>query len=402
MQRLLQLFLLPSLVTLCGRTPPVAAGPVLILPFFNHSGAPELDWINESVAHRIGEVLASQNFWVVEREDRLEVCRRLSLAPYAELTRASMLKVAEELDAAWLLAGEFQLSPAAAEPGASPRRIIRMSGFLLDVRRFRKTASWVEQGPFEELARLQSQFAWQVLRTLAPEAAPPLEAFLAQSAPVRLDAMENYIRGLLATTPEIKHRYFTQAARLDPRYSAPCFQLGRLYFERKEYRLAAGWLARVAPSDPNFLHATFLLGLCRYYTGDFAGAAASFEGVARELPLNEVLNNLGAAQSRQGLSQALENILAALDGDPSDPDYHFNAGYALWKLGEFQAAADRFRAALARNPDDPEATLLLGRCLQNSGPRANDPRSSGLERLKHNFEDRLWRELKARVSRAEP
>ncbi len=378
---------------------------MVVLPFANRS-APELGWISESLAYHISEILASRDLWVVDREDRLEVLRRLSLNPSAEITRASMLKVAEELDAAWLVAGEFEVNtdPArsSAEDPTSADRTLRISGFLLDVRQLRMGPSWVERGPLEQLSKLQTQFAWHVLRALDPERAPPIERLLAEQRPIRLDAIENYIRGLQAAAPELKHRYFTQAARLEPGYSAPCYQLGRLYFQRKEYRLAANWLSRVTASDPDFLHATFLLGLCRYYTGDFAGAGAAFERVSQDLPLNEVINNLAAAQSRRNLPEALDNFLKALDGDPSDPDYHFNAGYVLWKRREFQAAAERFRAALAGNPEDAEAALLLDRCLQKSAPRANDPRSSGLERLKHHFPERAWRELKARLSSAQP
>ncbi len=369
-----------------------------MIPFFNHSAA-ELDWIGESLAQKISRVLLARGWAAIDREERLEAYRRLSLRPLARLTRASLLKVALELDAALVVAGQFQVdgSAPAGSSGAARGRTLRISGFLLDARRLIKGPSWVEDGPLEELATLENRFAWQVLRALAPAETPPLEQFLAENPPVRPDAIENYVRGLLAPSLQQKQRYFAQAARLDPRFPQPAFELGRLEFQRKQYRLAAGWLGRVPPSDPDFLRAQFLLGLCRYYTGDFAGAAAAFQRVSQEAPLNEVLNNLGAAQSRRNLPEALELFLEALDGDPADPDYHFNAGYALWKRGEFQAAAERFRAALQQNPEDTQATLLLGRCLQKRGPAPGDP-EGGLERLKHSFPERAWRELKARVA----
>jgi len=403
MQRLLPLFCFVVISSLQAAQPPGPARvPLLVLPFFNQSAA-ELDWIGESVAQRISHVLLARGWAVMDREERLEAYRRLSLRPLARLTRASLLKVALELDAALVVSGEFQVEGSAQVdgPGAARGRILRLSGFLLDVRRLAKGLSWVEEGSLEDLATVENRFAWQVLRGLAPEQAPPLEEFLAQNPPVRPDAIENYVRGLLAASPQQKHRYFTQAARLDPRFPQPAFELGRLEFQRKEYRLAAGWLGRVPPSDPDFLRAQFLLGLCRYYSADFAGAAAAFERVSREAPLNEVLNNLAAAQSRRNLPEALDLFLEALDGDPADPDYHFNAGYVLWKRGEFQAAAERFRAALRQNPEDTQATLLLGRCLQGRGPRPGDP-EGGLERIKHSFQERAWRELKARVAPLEP
>ena len=94
---------------------------------------------------------------------------------------------------------------------------------------------------------------------------------------------------------------------------------------------------------------------------------------------------------------SLENLKKALEGDDSDPDYHFNIGYALWKRGQFEAGAESFRAALARKPNDADATLMLGRCLSKSAPRPGDPRNDGLERLKLNYEETAYRQLKAEL-----
>jgi len=214
---------------------------------------------------------------------------------------------------------------------------------------------------------------------------------------LRVDAIESYIRGLLATAPERQHYFFTQAARLDARFSQPRFQLGRLHTQKKEYRAALSWLEHVDRADSHYFEAQFLLGICRYYTGDYAGAEAAFHLVSETVPLNEVFNNLGVSQSRRNEPRALENLGKALLGDSADPDYHFNLGYALWKRGEFEAAATSFRAALDRKPGDADATALLGRCLSRSGPRAGDPKSDGLERLKLNYEETAYRQLQAEL-----
>src|SRR4029077_13625883 len=95
---------------------------------------------------------------------------------------------------------------------------------------------------------------------------------------------------------------------------------------------------------------------------------------------------LGAAESRLNLTAALENFKKAPEGEGADPDYHFNLGYALWKRGDFAAAAERFRAVLDRQPEDSEAVTWLGRCLKREGPRAGDPRSLGRARLKPHCE----------------
>jgi tetratricopeptide (TPR) repeat protein len=233
-----------------------------------------------------------------------------------------------------------------------------------------------------------------------PKNVPPEREFMQARPSVRLDAVENYVRGLMATAPEQRHHFFSQAARLDEHYSPPCFQLGKTYWEKKDYKIAAGWLERVARTDPRYFEARFFLGLCRYLGGEIKGAEESFQLVAAELPLNEVYNDLGAAQAqRQGYAEAESNFRKALEGDDTDPDFHFNLGVALWRGGKFAEAADSFRAVLARNAADNEATSLLGRCLKKEPARLGDTRSDGKLRLKTNYEENAFRQLQAELGK---
>ena len=399
---------LPFLILGVGFSSVSVAGAetVLVLPFFNQSGSQNIDWIGESIAETIHESLATQNVLVLSREDRLEGCRRLSIRPNAVLTHATVIKLGEALDASHIIYGRYEMSHVAASdrPASlsaasvvSPHDSLRIAVRLLDLQHTRQGPEFEEIGALEDLASLETRVAWQCLKVLAPNKVHSVEDFARDRPTVRLDAMENYVRGLLASSPEQKHRLFSQAARLDERFSEPCFQLGKMGFEKKDYAVAVGWLQKVGRADSHYFEASFLLGLCRYYTGDFAGAAKRFEMVSGSLPLNEVLNNLGAAQSRIGTPAALDNFRRAAEGDSTDPDYQFNIGYALWKRGDFTHAAESFRALLDRSPDDSEAVVFLGRCLQKDGPRPGDPKSEGRERLKLNFEETAYRQLKAEL-----
>ena len=368
------------------------ADSVVILPFFNQTKSASLDWIGESIAETVHDALSSEGMLVLDREDRLEAYRRLSLRPNAVLTRASVIKVGDALDAAIVIYGEYELTPA----GPPSRGSLRITARILNLKRTRQGPEFQEEGALEDLAALETHLGWQALQFLAPNTARSDEEFRKARPPIRLDAIEAYVRGLLATNPEQKHRLFTQASRLDERFSQPAFQLGRIYLAKKEYAIAARWLERVNGADPHYREAQFLLGLCRYYTGAFADAEKSFAMVAGAVPLNEVFNNLGAAQSRANqLTAAAENFRKAIEGDTSDPDYHFNLGYALWKAGRYTEAAESFRAVTQRNPNDPDATVFLGRCLKQEGPRTGDPRTDGRERIKTNYEETAYRELKA-------
>ena len=407
MQRL-PFFVLGQL--LCGVA---LADTVLVLPFFNESASQNIDWIGEGIAETIRESLATQGVLVLSREDRLEAYRRLSIRPNAVLTHASIIKLGEALDASQVIYGHYEIATPQPRDGASsasppagagaPQSAVsvhdslHMAARVLDLKRTRQTPEFEEIGALEDLASVETHLAWRCLNSLSPKSAPSEQEFRRERPPVRLDAIENYIRGLLAASPEQKHRLFTQAVRLDPRFSEPSFQLGKMAWQKKDYSLASGWLEKVNRTDSHFFEALFLLGLCGYYTADFASAEKNLLIVAASVPLNEVWNDLGAVQLRLRSPSALDNFRRALDGDSTDPDYHFNLGYALWQRGDFDKAAEIFRALLDRNPDDAEAVLFLGRCLKKDVPRAGDPRSEGRERLKLNFEETAYRQLKAEL-----
>ena len=291
-------------------------------------------------------------------------------------------------------------------PRAPPRRrsatsskgSLKIQARVSDRRHLRQSAVFEETGALEDLATLESHLAWRALTVVAPARAPAESEFRSLRPSVPLDVLENYIRGLMAAAPEQKEKYFTQAARLDPDFSPPAFELGKIHFERKEYREAADWLEHVGPAENHYRDATFFLGYSRYQAGDFESARKAFQTIAEKVPISTVWNNLGAAESRLNLPQAVETFRKALDQDPSDPDYHFNLGYALFKKGDFAAAADRFREVLDRDPDDQMATLLLGRCLKKQGLRAataSDARLQALERLKDTYEERVYFQLKS-------
>ena len=256
---------------------------------------------------------------------------------------------------------------------------------------------FTEIGALDDLARLQRHLAWETLKYVAPDSAPSEDVFTARNPVVRVDAIESYTRGLLAATGEQKLQLFSQAVRLDPKYSQAHFQLGKLLWTRKDYRGAAAELSKVADADTKHNEATFYLGLSRYMVGDYAGAQQAFQLVAGAVPLNEVMNNLGAAQSRRNSPDALANFRKALEGDPADPDYHFNVGLGLYKQGKFEEAAASFRAVLDRNTEDTEATVMLGRCVQRSSGRKTTTAVSEAapERLKQSYEESAYLQLKA-------
>src|SRR5581483_7854523 len=221
---------------------------VLVLPFVNHSSAANLDWIGESIAVSLRESLVAQGLLVLDRTDRLEGYRRASLRPGTDLTHASIIKLGQYLDASIVIYGDYQREAPADAKDAS-QATLRINGRMVDLRRIHQSPAFSQFGPLEEFPAMLRQLAWDAFKQVAPGTTVQADEFIHRRPPVRLDAMESYSRGLLAANGDQRHRFFTQAARLDDKFSAPCLELGQEAWNQKDYKTAANWFQRVDRGD---------------------------------------------------------------------------------------------------------------------------------------------------------
>jgi tetratricopeptide (TPR) repeat protein len=373
---------------------------VLVIPFHNESKYGDLNWIGESISETLMSELGEAGVIVLDRAARDEGYRRLTLKSEAQLTKASLLKLGQTLDADRVCYGTFQIMLPSADARPSDGSI-RITARFLDLRKLRDASEFSETGKLLDLSRLEEHLSWQAIQYLDPQTTITAEQLLQPSKLIRLDAKESYIRGLLATSGPQKQQWLQQAARLDPRYPQPAFQLGRAAFSHKDYREAAEWFGKIPQDDPLYLEAHFRRGLSTYLAGDYATAEKCFRDLSQAAPLNEVFNNLGATESRLNEASALTDLRRALEGDQADPTYRFNVGLVLYRNGSFAEAEKQFKAVLQRNSDDREAMTMLARCQQQtSATPASLPKTTATERLKDNFDLTAFRQLKAMLQTA--
>lgn len=377
-------FLFLFLLLLISPVSKAFANSVVVLPFTATKDTSKYGWIGESNADSISDILSRNRIFILDREDRLRAYRTLGIREGAPWTLATSLKVALELDAGFTVLGSFAVDEA--NPVADSR--IVLSAAVMDVAKWRKLSELRVEGRLADLCLLETRLAYLVLKAMGREEPSESEAdFLARFPAVRLDARENYIRGLLADAEESRHRYFTQAARLDENYRAPAFQLGLLHWQKRDCRQAATWLRKALEPDHPRREAQFMLGVCETRLGRYADAEAQFRSLYNTQPIPEFANNLAVVLARQRKEGVLDLLTFAAEQDPEDPDYRFNLGHALWLRERYDDAADRFREVLDLVAEDPEATRMLGRCLQREASRPAKAAAESLNRLKEDFTD---------------
>ncbi len=333
---------------------------VLVLPFDNRSGNPNLNWIGDSFPDTLNQRLGSAGFLTISRDDRQFALDHLGLPPEFRPTRATTIRIAQQLDADYVIVGSFNTKgdgPAgqAAGPGTDTRILVQAQ--VLNVRQLRLSAPLEDSSPLARLFDIENAIAWKVARQIQPTFNVAEQTFLSASTGIRLSAFENYIRGTDAPTPAERIKRLEVAVADAPNYSAALLTLGKQYYTTRDYDKAAATLAKVPPTDRLSLEASFYLGLSRFNTGKYVDAENAFAFVAGRLPLPEVVNDQGVAQSRQN-KDALPLFLRASNADPNDSDYHYNLAVTYLRRGDFANANREVEQTLKFKPTDTEATEL--------------------------------------------
>lgn len=395
----LPLFLL-FLVAAASSSAATNVATLVVLPLQNNSAYLDVHWVGDSIAETLRGELNSAGQIVLSRDEVQEAMRRLSLKPGAPYTKATLIKLGQTLGADNIIYGGYDLHLPSGETQLK-KGVIEISSHSIDLRKSRDGLGITETGNLTELSRLEEHLAYQYAAMLQP-GIWKAEQFVAPAKLIRLDAKESYVRGLLATNPEQKLKWLQQAVALEPGYARAQFELGKFYLNRKEFKLAQEWLGRVPPASPDYSAARFRMGLASFQAADYSAAATYFQEVSTKVPLSEVFNNLGAAESRLNQPASVENLKKAVEGDPNDPIYSYNLGLALYKSGRFDEAANALKTLAANAPYDHEGAVLRERVEQKTPYDAGNSRAVGAERLKENFDETAFRMLRAMLSPLKP
>jgi tetratricopeptide (TPR) repeat protein/TolB-like protein len=355
-------------------------GIYLVFPFQNSGPSSRLDWLSEGLEELTIQGLSSAGEQVYSHSWRLGELERYGIPTTAKLSRATMLHVAEDLDADFVVFGSFNYD---GKNLTIDSRLLRVSpaGLLPPLH---------ESGPLETVMDLHTRLMWRMLSENDKAYPLSLTEFSQMHRAVRLDAFEHYIRGLIANDDETRLRELREAVRLEPEWVEPNYALGEAYFTRRDCASALPWYAKVPKTHDRYLEALFSIGVCRLSMNQPDQAEEAFATLqtllrsssAPGVDFPEVLNNLAIAKARQNkFSAAQEDLKRASALDPDEDDYPFNLGLIVIKQGDFNGAAALFREASHREPDIPEDRSLLVAALEKAGKQeeADQERNAALE-----------------------
>jgi len=200
---------------------------VLVLPFENRSGQPNLSWIGDSFPWTLGQRMNSAGFLTIGRDDRQYAMDHLGLPEDFKPSRATAIRIAQQLDADYIIVGSYNI----ANPGTSAARI-DVQAQVLEVNQLRMSQPITGSGELPKLFDVENALAWRLARRMAPHFAVAEQTFLAASGGVALSAFENYIRGISAPTAEERLKRLQDAAAAAPGYTPVLLALGKEQYAR--------------------------------------------------------------------------------------------------------------------------------------------------------------------------
>jgi tetratricopeptide (TPR) repeat protein len=331
--------------------------PVLVLPFVVNAapgtsglaGAPF--WMGEAAAIALGDGLASQGVSTMSRADRVSAFEQLQLPSTGSLTRATLIRAGEMIGASAIVVGEVDLTS---------RMVVRAR--VIDLASGHQFPDVSAEGSNDAFFDILDRVGRGLTPSLPHGAVPP-------PAPDKLDieAFEDYVKGLVATSPSTQLSFLEAALAHSPTDARSLLALWEVRTGQGDHLRALEAAQRVPASshlarESRFLAAQSLIALKRYDE-----AFTTLDTLYKERPAAAISNALGVVQLRRG-PQAPGGSPAfffnrAVDESKTDPDVAFNLGYAYANVGDVSSAIYWLREAVRREPADGAAHRVLSAML---------------------------------------
>jgi tetratricopeptide (TPR) repeat protein len=370
---------------------------VLVLPFENTSSQREFNWVGESFADTLAELLGSHGLKVISSDARELTYQRLRLPLTVIPSRATAIKLAREAGASMVVLGTYEVTPQHDEKSLAE---VRGSARIVRVNEGRIAGKPMADGRWAthefffgdalvNLQTVQGKLAYQILYEQDDKLPFSQNAIVEQATKVPPKAFEALVKATMTDDREKKTAYLTNAMREFERanpgsiYKQAAFELGQLSYRQNDYKKAAEYFSLLQRRDPHYAEAAFYAALAYWRVGETQSALDALLPLTTDMPLTSIYNNAGAlstqaalkeknAAKRENLLKQATNFLSrAVESAPEDsPDgamVRYNYAYALILSGKFAEAAEQLRAVVKENQRDPEALFLFAKTLEKTG-----------------------------------
>src|SRR5262245_20669321 len=373
---------------------------VMVLPFENTSKPfrAEYNWVGESFADALAELLNKPGLIVVSSDERELAYQQLRLPETVIPSRATAIKLARQAKATMIVVGSYSVTPPVNTDGKSDNSdaYVQVTSRVIKVNEGRTLGEVLDGGwatrqfdygaVLTTLQDIHGRLAYQILYQ-RDKALPYSQNQIVQEATkIPQKAFEAYVKAVqLDLRHELRSKYLKNALHYYAEalggavYPQAAFELGRGYMSLGNWKDATEYFSKLQKKEPHYAEAAFYASLGYAKLGDYGRALATVVPLSRDLPLIGVYNNAGAvatqaarenkndAERKRLLAQATDFLKSASESAPNDQMVNFNYGYALFLSGKYSEAADHFRPVITADQRDGQAYFLFAKSLTKIG-----------------------------------
>lgn len=383
-----------------------ASDVVMVLPFENTSNRPEYNWVGESFADSLADLLNKPGLLVVSSDQRELAYQRLRLPETVIPSRATAIKLAREAKATMIVIGTYSVLPAhedgqpedarTEKDKSSAEAYVQLTARVIKVNEGRTLGEMLDGGwatrqfdfggPLTTLQNIHGRLAYQILYQ-RDKALPYSQNQLVQEATkVPQKAFEAYVKAVqLSERDPRRANYLKNAMKFyadangGAVYSQATFELGRFFMVEGKWKEATEYFTKLQKKDPHYAEAAFYAALGYAKGGDLGHALAAIVPLSSDVPLIGIYNNAGAIAIQAAreekkdeergrlLAQGTSFLARASESSTDDPMVHFNYALALFLSGKFAEAADQLKPVITADPQDGQAYFLYAKSLEKTG-----------------------------------
>ena len=379
-----------------------AADVVMVLPFENATkesvgSRGEYNWVGESFADALAELLNKPGLVVVSSDERELAYQQLRLPETVIPSRATAIKLARQAKATMIVVGSYSVTPPATTDDKQPSDgYVQVTSRVIKVNEGRTLGEvmdggWATRqfdygGLLTTLQEIHGRLAYQILYQRDKALSYSQNQIVQEATKIPQKAFEAYVKAVqLPLRSDKRAIYLKNALHYYAEslggavYPQAAFELGRGYMNLGNWKEATEYFSKLQKKEPHYTEAAFYASLGYTKLGDYGRALATVVPLSSDLPLIAVYNNAGAVavqaarenkndQERSRLlGQGLDFLGQASKSAPADPMVHFNYGYALFLSGKFSEAAEQLRPVITSDQQDGQAYFLFSKSLAKLG-----------------------------------
>jgi TolB-like protein len=280
-------------LSLCCASRPASSldsATVLIFPLDEPQNSANLSWLSEGVALSISNQIEGHNVKVIDRSERINLVEKADLPPGAQLSRASMIRVAQQAIADLIVMGSF----------SGTEQDLRISIRVLDVKGLKLSGEMAANGPIAALPKMENDLSWLILNNTGLERNYTRLKFQERTRKVPNSAYMSYIQSLSAPNENDQLRLLLKSLERYRDFPEAQFLVSRIYFRKGDCRNAMSHLLLGRSDESNQLESEFMRGTCFLQEDLITEAIQSFSHIISVSRSLGVLNNVGVAYLRKG------------------------------------------------------------------------------------------------------